>query len=149
VSLMRISSRRVVCIESIEGHHALRVTIEQGRTQPLHAGASSKILLAGIPEDHWDELLELPLERFTSTTITDLDTLRASIRAIRSAGYATSEGEIDTGAKAIAVPLKNELGETIAALSIEAPSSRMDEATTVRYLEILRREAAIIQHEFH
>ncbi|MBN1201995.1 MAG: IclR family transcriptional regulator [Anaerolineae bacterium] len=147
VSLMRLYNRQVVCIESIEGRQALRVTIERGRTQPLHAGASSKILLSALPDDEWDEMLDFPLQRFTSTTITDLDMLCAHIRAVREQGYAVSDGEIDVGARAVAVPLADHRNEIVAALSIEAPASRMDAGVVTHYVDLLQHEARVIHSE--
>ena len=144
VSLMRLYNRQVVCIESIEGQRALRVTIEKGRTQPLHAGASSKLLLAFIDERDWDEVLNYSRERFTETTITDAETLKAQLYHIRQQGYAVSDGEIDVGARAIAVPIRDGHKEVIATLSIEGPMSRMDNTTLEHYLELLRHEAQVI-----
>lgn len=144
VSLMRVFDRHVICIESIEGRHALRVTIEQGRTQPLHAGASSKVLLAHLPEAEWDDLLDLPLQRFTANTVTDVAALKAQLRRIRQEGYCVSDGEIDVGARAVAVPLWNPRGEVVAALSIEAPSSRLDDARVAAYRATLTAEAEAI-----
>ncbi len=145
VSLMRLMNRQVVCIESIEGQHALRVSIEQGRTQLLHAGASSRVLLAHLPESEWPDYLEFPLRRFTETTITDFDALRANLRQVRRDGYTISNGEIDIGARAVAVPLFNSRDEVVAALSIEAPAMRMPDETARRYIELLQQEAAHIR----
>jgi DNA-binding IclR family transcriptional regulator len=145
VSLMRIINRQVVCIESIEGQHALRVSIERGRTQPLHAGASSKVLLAYVAEERWPAYLDLPLKRFTSTTLTDFDALREHLRLVRRRGYSVSDGEIDVGARAVAVPLHNNRDEVVAALSIEAPQTRMDDVVLQRYIELLQAEAAVIR----
>jgi len=145
VSLMRLMNRQVVCIESIEGQHALRVSIEQGRTQLLHAGASSRVLLAHLPESEWPDYLEFPLRRFTETTITDFDALRANLRQVRRDGYTVSNGEIDIGARAVAVPLFNSRDEVVAALSIEAPAMRMPDETARRYIELLQQEAARIR----
>jgi DNA-binding IclR family transcriptional regulator len=147
VSLMRLYNRRVVCIESIEGRKALRVTIERGRIQPLHAGASSKILLSALPDDEWEDVLNPPLQRFTSTTITDLAVLRGHIRAIRAQGYAVSDGEIDVGARAVAVPLADHRNEIVAALSIEAPASRMHDDLVAHYVDLLQHEASVIHSE--
>ncbi|MBN1562210.1 MAG: IclR family transcriptional regulator [Anaerolineae bacterium] len=149
VSLMRRYNHRAVCVESIEGRHALRVTIERGRTQPLHAGASSIILLAALPEDQWDEVLDVPLERFTNATITDLGELRAHVRDVIDQGYAISDGEIDVGARAIAVPLRDHRNEIVAALSIEAPASRMTNEVILHYIDMLKHEARTIHHELH
>ena len=145
VSLMRISKQQVVCIESIEGQQALRVTIEKGRIQPLHAGASSKILLAFHHDSRWQGLLQQPLQRFTETTITDMEALAAALQRVRQQGFAVSNGEIEVGARAVAVPVRDAHGEVIAALSIEAPHSRMDDATVERYVALLKAEADIIQ----
>jgi IclR family KDG regulon transcriptional repressor len=147
VSLMRRYNRRAVCIESIEGRQALRVTIERGRTQPLHAGASSIILLSALPYEEWDEILHFPLQRFTNTTITDLEMLRAHIRAVREQGYAVSDGEIDVGARAVAVPLVDHRNEIVAALSIEAPASRMTNDVVAHYVDLLQHEARVIHRE--
>ena len=35
-----------ICLERVEGHHALRVSHERGAIFPLHAGATGKVLLA-------------------------------------------------------------------------------------------------------
>lgn len=149
VSLMQLVNRQVVCIESIEGRYALRVSIQPGRTQPLHAGASSRVLLAHCPETEWEKQFDLPLERFTATTITEVAVLRQNLHAIRSNGYAISDGEIDAGARAVAVPLRNRHDEVVAALSIEAPATRMTESMAARALELLQQEAAHIRQGEH
>ncbi|MEQ8673923.1 MAG: IclR family transcriptional regulator [Aggregatilineales bacterium] len=144
VSLMRLANRRAVCIESIEGQYALRVSIEYGRTQHLHSGASSKVLLAFSSESQWDNLLDFPLTRFTESTLSERDALYAQLHEIRRDGYAVSDGEIDIGARAVAVPIFNRHDQVIAALSIEAPESRMDHSKVNHYITLLKREAQVI-----
>lgn len=147
VSLMRINNRQVVCVESIEGQQALRVSMERGRVQALHAGASSKLLLAHLPDEEWENYLEFPLTRFTDTTITDFQELTQELKRIRQQGYSVSDGEIDMGAKAVAVPLFDRWGKVVAALSIEAPALRVKNDTVQQYVTELRTEAGNIQQE--
>jgi len=147
VSLMRLMNRKVVCVETIEGQYSLRVSMQQGRIQPLHAGASSRVLLAYLPEEDWEKYLEFPLQRYTDTTITDYDSLRANLYEVRRTGYAVSDGEIEIGPKAIAVPLMKNRSEVIAALSIEAPRTRMTDEVVSDYVDLLKREAASIHQE--
>ena len=147
VSLMRLMNRQVVCIESIEGQYALRVSIQQGRIQPIHAGASSRVLLAHLPEESWERQLEFPLQHFTENTISEFDALRENLYAVRRDGYAISHGEIDVGATAVAVPLMNNRDEVVAALSIEAPSTRMTDEVTQFCLNQLQREAAALRQK--
>ncbi len=149
VSLMRLMNQQVICVESIEGQYSLRVSIQQGRIQPIHAGASSRVLLAYVPEENWEKYLTLPLERYTYTTITDVEALYENLRTVRREGYAISDGEVDIGAKAIAVPLMKNRNEAIAALSIEAPTTRMTDEVVSDYLDLLKREAASIQKEHY
>ncbi|MCB9452754.1 MAG: IclR family transcriptional regulator [Anaerolineaceae bacterium] len=144
VSLMRLVNRRVVCIESLEGQYALRVTIEYGRTQHLHSGASSKVLLAFTNDSQWDNLLDFPLKKLTENTITESGPLYKHLKEIRRAGYAVSDGEIDVGARAVAVPIMNRHDQVAAALSIEAPASRMDDTVLDGYIALLQDEAQVI-----
>lgn len=146
VSLMRLMNQQVVCIESIEGQYALRVMIERGRVQPIYAGASSKVILAHVDRRIRERLLkEMDLVRFTKTTIADRPTLEHELASIRERGYAVSDGEIDIGARAVAVPLHNHHDEVVAALSIEAPHSRMGDQVLLRYIDLLITEARHIR----
>ena len=147
VSLMRLFNNEVICIENIEGQHALRVTIVPGRVHHLHAGASAKAILAYLPESEWKERLHFPLQRFTSSTFTDFASLSAELQKICVQGYSISDGEIDTGARAIAIPLLNRQKHVVAALSIEGPASRMDDDKIVQYRDLLMQEASIIKQQ--
>ena len=100
VTLMRIFDKHAMCIESIEGRQVVRVTIEQGRMQPLYAGASSKVLVAALDESEWDTHLNMQIVPLTPNTITDLDRLKDELRLVRDQGYAISNGEIDEGGRA-------------------------------------------------
>jgi len=147
VSLMRLFNNQVICIENIEGQHALRVTIEPGRVHHLHAGASAKAILAYLPEHEWRQRLRLPLTRFTASTFVDYPSLEAELREIRTQGFSISDGEIDVGARAIAVPLLNRQQLVVAALSIEGPASRMNDNKILQYQELLSQEANIIRQQ--
>ena len=50
----------VVCIDMIETNHTLRLKMEIGAQRAAHAGASSKVLIAYLPED---EVLEIVKEK--------------------------------------------------------------------------------------
>lgn len=145
VSLMQLLNRRAVCIESIPGTYALRVAIQRGRAQQLHAGASSRLLLAYQAESAWEGLLDFPLERFTASTMTEAEALFANLRDVRRRGYAFSDGEIDIGAYALAVPLFDRFGTVIAALSLEAPASRITPTLADDYRARLQAAAEAVQ----
>jgi DNA-binding IclR family transcriptional regulator len=125
VLLTRLFGSNAVCVERIEGPQTVRISFDLGQVQPLHAGASSKILLAFVDEERWDEHLRLPLERFTEYTTTDPDALKEDLRQIRRQGYCVSDSEVDIGARAVAVPIRNRRGRIVAALSVTGPAFRI------------------------
>jgi DNA-binding IclR family transcriptional regulator len=149
VLLTRLFGSNAVCVERIEGPQAVRISFEVGQIQPLHGGASSKILLAYVDDDEWDEHLTPPLERFTEHTVTDPEVLKAQLREIRRQGYCVSDSEVDLGARAVSVPIANARGRTVAALSTAGLAFRIDDATVERHLELLRSGAAAIHEQLH
>jgi DNA-binding IclR family transcriptional regulator len=144
VLLTRLSGGNAVCVERVEGSQTIRISFDLGQVQPLHAGASSKILLAYVNEDEWDQYLKPPLERFTEYTVTDSETVKEQLREIRRQGYCASESEVDLGARAVAVPVADARGRVVAALSTAGPLFRMDDATVESHLELLRAGVATV-----
>lgn len=150
ILLTRRFGRHSVCIERVEGPQTVRISFERGQIQPLHAGASSKILLAYADETKWDQLLGLPLEGFTENTITQPELLKSQLHSIRNQGYCVSNGEVDIGARAVAVPIKNHRGRLLAALTVVGPAFRMDDQIVTQHLALLKTAAADIQNQlFH
>ena len=115
-----------VCLEKVEGHHALRVSHRRGATMPLHAGASGKVLLAYLDESERDEIIDrIEFTKFSGTTITDPRKLKEELRKIRAQGYAESDGEVIRKTYGIGAPILSQSGKTLAALSISAPMHRL------------------------
>ncbi len=115
-----------ICLDKRESAHPLQIHARVGGRTPLHAGAVSKLLLAYSSESFVAEFLALasPLERFTDKTIVEADALRAELQAIRTAGYAISDEDLDPGACSVAAPIRNGTGEVIAGISIATPKAR-------------------------
>ena len=119
------SGEQRVHIDFVEGLHSVRRSAEIGIGAPLYVGASSKVLLAGMPDEEIDAYLSrTPLKRFQDTTITDPDTLRREIALIRQQGFAESKGELVTGGGAVAAPLKDWSGSTVGAIDVLTPENR-------------------------
>ncbi len=65
------------------------------------------------------------LEMYTSTSITDLDALRAELADVHRAGFAIDNAESTPDVRCVAAPIQDTSGETIAAISISGPLIRM------------------------
>ncbi|MGD9894681.1 MAG: IclR family transcriptional regulator [Dehalococcoidia bacterium] len=138
---------RVVCVERAQRQTGLRLILDIGSTVPLHAGASSKVLLAFLPDDEIEAVIARGLPPLTAHTITDADRLRRDLAEIRARGYAVSYEETDDGAAGVAVPIWDRTGHVVAGLTIAGPLARLNQATVSRYLDLARDGAGQIAME--
>jgi DNA-binding IclR family transcriptional regulator len=113
-------------VEMIESRQPVRLAMRVGQPLLLHAGASSKVLLAFLPEDEIERILgQMDLVPIATNTITDPERLKDELRIIREHGYATSFEETDEGAMGIAAPVFDHTGRPIAGIGIAAPIVRI------------------------
>jgi IclR family acetate operon transcriptional repressor len=114
-----------VHIDFVEGLHPMRRMADLGVRAPLYAGAASKVLLAGMEDDEIEAYLgRTDLTAFQKTTITDPNVLWRELRAIRKRGFAESKGELFPGGGALAAPIKDFSGKTVAVMDILTPEHR-------------------------
>ena len=117
-------------VEQVVPEQELRMEVSLGIPYPLHAGSSSKAILAFLREAEIEGYLARhELTALTAKTITDRDKLLTELAAIRRRGYATSQGERQEGAASIAAPVFDHDGGVIAAISVSGPSGRFKART--------------------
>jgi IclR family acetate operon transcriptional repressor len=131
-----------VYLDQVPSPQEIRMTVELGRPFPLHAGASSRVILAFAPPDLKEATLAGPLEALTSLTPTDRARLEDELSGIVESGTAASLGERQPGAGSVAAPVFGIDGYAIGALSVCGPVSRFDEET-VEGIRPLVREAGL------
>lgn len=120
-----LADDRVLILCEFYGKHLVSVAAEVGTSWPLHATSTGKILLAALPAERRSQLLKPPLEAFTPSTITDPERLNDQLEQALSRGYAIAVEELEVGAAAVAVAIRDPLGEVVGAISIGGPSSRL------------------------
>ena len=98
-----------------------------GRTVPLHATSTGKVLLAFGDGQAVLRRARRGLERFTETTITTLAALDEQLAQVRLRGYATCLGEYESSAWGVSAPVVDRSGRLVAVLSIWGPGSRVTE----------------------
>ena len=116
-----------VCVLRVDTRKALRAMTNVGDSSPLHAGATSKVILAGLHPQEIERLIDRGLERITPRTITDPVELRADLARIRQQGWAYTTSELTPFVSAIAVPVRDSGGSLRGGLSIAGPSTRFTE----------------------
>jgi DNA-binding IclR family transcriptional regulator len=85
----------VVNIDQVLGPQPVKHIGWIGRRMPLYCTAAGKPLLAHLPAESVDRLLDRPLERFTARTITSPAQIRREIEDIRTRGYAVGHEEYE------------------------------------------------------
>ena len=138
----------VVYIDQLESTNIVIVKMfaRVGSRGPAHCTGSGKALLAGLPDEELKATLpRMKLEPFTERTLTDPGKLLAEIERIRVQGYALDDGERDEGVFCVAAPISNFEGRVTAAISVSAPTARMQEdAIEERIIPVVREVAASI-----
>jgi len=127
VVLTSVNGTKGIVLDRVESEEPVRYTMFQpGAIIPLHAGASSKILMAYLPQEHWEQIIAKEgLKRYTPNTITNVNQLMAHLRKIRKKGYGFSDQEVDRDVRAVAAPILNGMGELVAGLSVAGPVYRI------------------------
>lgn len=115
----------VYFIEVVQGSRALTVAAAVGRSLPVHATASGKVLLAHLADAESEAALEGPLVAHTQRTITRPAELRRQLEVVRAQGFAFDDEELEAGVRAISAPVRDRDGRVIAALSVTCPTSRL------------------------
>ena len=110
---------------------------------PLHCTASGKLFLAHLPPVRRRNILAaIELSPFTPHTITSHAAMEEELAGIASAGHSLDREEFLLGLNAVAVPVKDSSGATLAALACHAPSARLSLERAKDFLPLLHRAAA-------
>jgi DNA-binding IclR family transcriptional regulator len=140
--------RGALCIDRVETNHSLRLSLDTGRITPLHAGASSKAILAFSDPEVIEDVLSQPLESQTESTVTDPETLREDLRLIRKRGWSFSYEENDAGAWGLATPVLTGDRHLLGVLGVAAPTPRFSADTKRAFIDALLAAARDSTTEF-
>jgi DNA-binding IclR family transcriptional regulator len=137
-----------ICLERVDGTHALRVSYELGDSYPLHASATGKAILAHLDREEQRAIVaKVGLPRFTDTTITDWPALERELERIARCGYSESNGEAIVGTHGLAAPIFSFAGRVVASIGASVPRYRGEGALRQRLLDRLVQAAHDITQE--
>jgi IclR family KDG regulon transcriptional repressor len=126
VHLVVMADGQVSYIEKVECSQSVRMHSTIGRRGFAHCTALGKAMLAFMPADRVEGILEehgLPAR--TPNTITDRRALWREMERIREQGYAIDDIENEEGIRCVGAPILDYQGQPVAALSISGPAFRM------------------------
>ncbi|CCQ37865.1 IclR family transcription regulator [Natronomonas moolapensis 8.8.11] len=130
-----------VYVHTSRGEDAVDIDTQTGRRAHLHATGLGKAILATLPEERVEEIVDSRgLPGVTEHTITDRTELLAELEKIRAAGIAYDREECVEGMACIARPLSTP-SERPAAISITGPVSRVSSGGTEATIRTVLEEA--------
>lgn len=118
VTLHFLEGIKSICLQKINSKTTIHIATGIGSEAPLHAGSSSRVLLAYAPEIIRQQVMQAPLKAYTPFTITSHEVLNYSLFEIRKTGFCSSIEEITPGAGSTSCAVLDENNNILAALSI-------------------------------
>lgn len=138
-----IDGLETLIIDARQSPRSVRLTGGIGRRGPMHTGGMPKTLLAHLPDDERQAMLDdLPLDPVTPFTITDRQELERVLDQIRAQGYVVTADDLDLGAISIAAPIRDFTGDVVAAMSIAGPISRFPREVADQYVKLILEATA-------
>jgi DNA-binding IclR family transcriptional regulator len=144
---VRLGDARV-CLAVAESRERIRYVHEVGQTTPLYAGAQGKVLLAGLPPaERAAFLARVPLVPLADHTIVDPVALAAELERVARLGYALSSGEVTREAAAVAAPVCDRTGRTVASLGVTGPLTRMSPTRLTELVSVVVEAAEEVSRQ--
>ncbi|HZT00925.1 MAG TPA: IclR family transcriptional regulator C-terminal domain-containing protein [Steroidobacteraceae bacterium] len=116
----------VVYVARAATRRIMAVTLGVGSRLPAYCTALGRVLLASLPlEQTAQELAKFELVAHTRFTVTSRRRLEEILAETRSEGFAVNDQELEVGLRSIAVPVRNVVGVTVAAMNVSTQASRV------------------------
>lgn len=128
VNLMTEEGGMGVYLKRTKGQNAVDLDTYAGMRVHLHATALGKSILAQMPKERVDEIIEFHgLPKLTEKTIGTRDTLWEELEQIREQGHAVDDGERLKGLRCVSAPIMQDEKAVLGAISVSAPANRIDD----------------------
>ena len=125
VDLSILDHGGVVCVNFLESRKVNRISSGIGLRKPVHCTAQGKALIAFQAAPVIERIISGKLERRTPRTLIDPAELKEELALIRARGYATEDEEYELGVRSIAAPIRDDSGNSVAAVGIAGPTQRL------------------------
>jgi DNA-binding IclR family transcriptional regulator len=145
VHLAVLSGTEIVYVDKVDSPRTLGVMSKIGQRGSLHSTALGKVLLAFLPETESSRMVkQIKLTPFTPNTISSRAKLLDELRKVRNQGYAFDFKESEEGVECVAAPIRNHLGNVVAALSISGPEKKINTPKEGQFIGEVVKAAAFI-----
>jgi IclR family pca regulon transcriptional regulator len=121
-SLAVLDAHDIVYVQRVAVRKVMTITLGIGARLPAFCTSMGRILLAGLAEEDLESWLRaLRPQAWTRFTLTDKAEVRTAVERARTQGYTYVEQELQEGLCSVAVAVRDERGNTVAALNAGMP----------------------------
>jgi IclR family KDG regulon transcriptional repressor len=143
-----LRNNRVIVVDRIQNMNIDMLAQRIGLNLPIHTTAIGKLLLAYLPEEEQDKILEsIDLVKLTDATMVDKKIIKESLKVVKERGYATDEGETHEDLNGIAAPIKNSTGGVVAAIHLMGENTRTNPQEFFQFASFLKEKALFISRQ--
>jgi DNA-binding IclR family transcriptional regulator len=128
IHLGALNGEWVLYLHTVGSPSRLYLYADAGERRPLHATGLGKAILAWQPANVMNRIASQKLQRFTKRTICSAAELKQELKATRKRGYAIDDEEGVAGLRCVAAPIFDAFGQSVAALSMSAPTHVLSNA---------------------
>lgn len=138
--------QNIVCVDLGRSEHKAHFFVQLGSRVPVLSTAAAKALLAHQPQELALPLIEKAITENPETRLETVtpDSYLEELAETRRCGYATCMEELEIGVSAIGAAVKNARDQSVASLSVVAPTAALVEEwdDTVWKLRMVAEEAS-------
>jgi IclR family KDG regulon transcriptional repressor len=125
VHLAILDGAEIMYVYNLESTHAIRMRSDLGVRKPAYCTAEGQAILAFQPEAVVDQIIAAGLAPRTPKTIVAADKFLRALAVVRQRGCAIEDEESELGMVCIAAPIRDDVGEVVAAVGIAGPVTRL------------------------
>jgi len=139
VSLAIYDNDHSVFVARAEAENFVSTGVRLGKRIPAYSCATGRVLLSILSDEMISDYLNKcsPVKK-TPKTVVSVDSLFEIIKQVRKNKYATTDEELEIGARSLAVPVYNAKNQIVASMAVSAFTGRITMAKMIKqFLPVL------------
>ena len=144
VHLAILDRASIMYVYDLESTQAIRMRANLGERKPALCTAEGRAMLAFQPREQVEKVLAEKFRARTPRTVTDIATLRAALKEVRTLGYAREDEQSERGMRSVAAPIRDASGNAVAAVGMAGPVQRLSDEVLARFAPLVVETAHVI-----
>jgi DNA-binding IclR family transcriptional regulator len=148
VHLAQLDNAQVIYVDKRNAADPVHMYSQSGKVGPAYCTGVGKAMMAYMSDAELDAVLgQQSYHKFTNTTHTSADSLRAELADIRANGYGFDREEHEPGIICVALPILTPTNRALGALSVTSTTARTNLAGLESLVPRIKKTADAISQE--